>query len=69
MAGAGFTPEAIDAMPMGDALALLDWWSEHPPVGEILAAVYGVKPRPRRDPDDPSGIGALIRRAPGGTRG
>ena len=65
MADGGFAPNAIDAMPMGDVLALLAWWRDHPPVAAILAAVHGVKPAPVREPDDPSGIGALIARWPG----
>ena len=62
MAGAGYTPDAIDVMPMQDALALLRYWREHPPAHEILAAAYGVKAVPLRDADDPSNIGALIAR-------
>jgi hypothetical protein len=66
MAGAGFTPAAIDAMPMDDVLALLRYWRDHPPAHEILAAAYGIRPAPASNPDDPSNIGALIARFPGG---
>ena len=69
MAEGGWTPDTIDAMPMGDVLALLAWWREHPPAAAILAAVHGVKPAPVRDEADPSGIGALITRWPGSTVG
>ena len=66
MAGAGYTPDAIDAMPMQDALALLRHWNDHPPTHEILAAVHRVTRAKPRNPDDPSGIGALIARWPDG---
>ena len=69
MAEGGFTPDAIDAMPMCDVLALLGWWRHHPSVAAILAAVNGGKPAPARDEGDPSGIGALIQRWPGGAAG
>lgn len=69
MAEGGFTPDAIDAMPMGDALALLAWWREHPSAAAILAAVHGVKPAATPDACDPSGIGALIARWPNGLVG
>lgn len=66
MAEGGYTPDAIDAMPMDDVLALLRWWSEHPSAAAILAAVHCVKPAPVPDAGDPSGIGALMQRWPGG---
>ena len=68
MTACGFTPGAIDAMPMDDVLALLRYWREAPPTHEILAAVHQVsRPLPRRaDPSDPSGIGSLIARYPDG---
>ena len=69
MAECGWTTEIIDAMPMGDVLALLRWWGDHPSVAAILAAVHGVKPTAKRDPSDPSGIGALISRWPDGKVG
>ncbi len=68
MAEGGFTPAEIDAMPLGDVLALLRWWREHPPAAAILAAVHGIRPAPARDPADPSGIGGLIARSPGRDR-
>ena len=67
MAGAGYTPSDIDAMPIQDALALLRHWRDHPPTHEILAAVHRVTRAPARTADDPSGIGALIARWPDGT--
>ena len=67
MTACGYTPDAIDVMPMHDALALVAYWRDHPPAHEVLAAAYGLAPRPRADPDDPSNIGALIARAPDGT--
>lgn len=69
MAEGGFTPDTIDAMPLGDVLALLRWWRDHPPAAAILAAVYGIKPAAVPDPGDPSGIGGLIARWPGGVVG
>jgi len=66
MAGGGYTPDEIDAMPVQDALALLRHWRTHPPTHEILAAVYGVAPAAPARGDDPSGIGALIARYPDG---
>ncbi len=69
MAEGGWTPEAIDRMPMGDVLALLQWWRDHPTAAAILAAVHGVKPAPVRDDGDPSGIGGLMSRWPGGKVG
>ena len=69
MAGAGFTPAAIDAMPIGDALALLRYWRTHPPTHETLAAVYRIAPAEPPKADDPSNIGALIARHPDGNVG
>ena len=69
MAEGGWTPDAVDAMPMGDVLALLRWWREHPPAAAILAAVHGVKPAPGRGADDPSGIAGLMARWPEGMVG
>lgn len=68
MAGCAYTPNEIDQMPMQDVMALLALWREQPPTHEILAAVHRVQAvEPPRD-DDPSGIGALIARAPEGVR-
>ena len=70
MAGAGYTPDAIDAMPVQDVLALLRHWRDHPPTHEILAAVHRVTratpAKGRTQSDDPSGLGALIARHPDG---
>lgn len=66
MAGAGYTPDEIDAMALQDAAALLRHWRCCPPQNEILAALCGLAWAPA-DPDDPSGIGALIARHPAGT--
>ena len=66
MAGAGYTPDEIDAMPAQDALALLRHWRTHPPTHEILAAVHRVTRAAPTNPNDPSGIGALIARCPDG---
>lgn len=66
MTGCGYTPDAIDAMPMQDALGLLRYWRDRPPAHEILAAVYGIKAAAPRSADDPSGIGTLIARWPDG---
>ena len=66
MAGAGYTPDEIDAMPAQDVAALLRYWRDHPPAHEILAAVHrGARAAPVRA-DDPSGLGALIARHPDG---
>ena len=68
MAGCGYTPDEINAMPMHDVLALLRAWQDAPPAHEILLAVHGVKRAApfTADPQDPSGIGALIARFPDG---
>ena len=70
MAGCFFTPDQIDQMPMQDVMALFTLWREVPPTHEILAAVHRVTtPTPKTSQDridDPSGIGALIARAPDG---
>jgi len=66
MAGAFYTPDDIDAMPAQDAFALLRHWGVHPPAHEILAAVHRVTRAAPASADDPSGIGALIARHPGG---
>ena len=65
MAGGGYTPDAIDAMPLGDVLALLRHWREQPPTHEILAAVLRIAPA-AQDHADPSNIGALMARFPDG---
>ena len=44
MAGAHYTPQEIDDMPMQDVAALFALWREQPPTHEILAAVYRVAP-------------------------
>ena len=67
MAGVGYTPDQIDAMPMQDALAVLRYWRDHPPTHEILAAAYGLQPSRQPDANDPSNIGALIARHPKGS--
>lgn len=66
MAGAGYTPDEIDAMPAQDAFALLRYWRDHPQSHEILAAVHLVTRVARVSRDDPSGIGTLIARFPDG---
>ncbi len=66
MAGGGYTPDEIDAMPAQDALALLRHWRGHPPAHEILAAVHGVARAAPPQAEDPSGIAALIARYPDG---
>lgn len=69
MANLAMTPAEIDEIPAHDVLALLRYWRAHPPTAEILAAAYRVAPQPAPDPDDPSGIGALIARTPDGIVG
>ncbi len=69
MAGCGYAPATIDDMPLHDVMALLALWRETPPVHEILATVYGVRPAPLPDASDPSGIGALIAGTPDGRMG
>lgn len=49
---------------------LYRYWSAHPPVHELVAAVMGLKAQADLPPpaaaDDPSGIGAMILRFPDG---
>lgn len=55
---------------------LQDYWADHPPVHELVAAYLGVKPRPKfakpipgqpgTDAADPSGIGGLVAQFPNG---
>ena len=66
MAGGGYTPDEIDAMPAQDVAALLRHWRDQPPAHEILAAVHRVTRAAPAKADDPSGIGALIGRYPDG---
>ena len=70
MAGAGYTPDEIDAMPAHDVAALLRHWRDQPPAHEILAAVHRVAraapAKAQARADDPSGLGALIARHPNG---
>ena len=66
MAGCFYTPDEIDHMPMQDAMSLLELWRERPPTHEILTAVHRIVVAPPPAEGDPSGIGALIARAPDG---
>lgn len=71
MTACHYTPAQIGAMEMQDVSALLDYWADHPPVHEILAAVHGIKPREKEavepvSKNDPSGIGGLIAQFPNG---
>jgi hypothetical protein len=64
----GFTPAEIDELTLFDVKALYSYWQDHPPVADILKAVYRIESKKEiaRSPDDPSGIGALIARYPDG---
>ncbi|MGP0057835.1 MAG: hypothetical protein ACLPID_00900 [Beijerinckiaceae bacterium] len=55
-------------MTLFDVMALIAYWRAHPPVHEILKAVFRIerKQEAAKSPDDPSGIGALIARFPDG---
>ncbi len=68
MTACGYTPAEIDEMTLFDVMALLAYWRDHPPVHEILKAVFRIerKEDQSRSPGDPSGIGALITRFPDG---
>jgi hypothetical protein len=69
MAGCGFTPAEIDEMTLADVRGLLAYWETHPPVHDILRAVYRIEVRPAATAAsgaDPSGIGGLIARFPDG---
>lgn len=70
MTACGYTPDEIDDMAFCDVLGLLAYWEEWPPVHEILKCVYRIE-RNREPPaksggTDPSDIGDLIARFPGG---
>jgi len=68
MTACGYLPGQIEDMAMIDVLGLLRYWRRAPPVHEILAAVYQIAPANTapKSADDPSGIGGLIARYPGG---
>ena len=68
MAACGYTPAEIDEMTLFDVMALIAYWRDHPPVHEILKAVFRIerKDDAAKSAGDPSGIGALIARFPDG---
>jgi hypothetical protein len=68
MTACGYTPTEIDEMTLFDVIALYSYWRDHPPVHDILKAVFRIerKLEELRSADDPSGIGALIARHPDG---
>ena len=50
---------------------LSNYWADHPPVHELVAAFMGVKAKPKQpeipaSTDDPSGIGGLVAMFPSG---
>lgn len=45
MTACGYTPDQISAMEAYVVFDLFRYWSDHPPVHEILAAVHGIKPK------------------------
>jgi hypothetical protein len=74
MTACHYTPSQIDDLEMIDVIELFKYWKEWPPTHEILAIVHrnpdAVKAEQREqkivDPEDPSGIGALISAFPKG---
>lgn len=69
MAACGYTPGEIDDMTLHDVLGLYAHWRDCPPTHELLKCVYGVERKPQppaRTAGDPSGVGGLIARHPGG---
>jgi hypothetical protein len=64
----GYTPMEIDDLTLFDVTTLFSYWRDHPPVEDILKAVYRIesKTETARSKGDPSGIGALIARYPDG---
>ena len=64
----GYTPMEIDDLTLFDVIALFSYWRDHPPVEDILKAVYRIESKKEavQSPDDPSGISALIARYPDG---
>lgn len=66
------TPEEIDGIEMLDALSLLNYWRDWPPMHEVLFLANGGKPPAHSskstisDKDDPSGIGAMLSMFPDG---
>ena len=70
MTGCGYTPAEIDEMTLHDVLALFAYWRDFPPAHEILKCVYRIERKVAApvvaSAADPSGIGGLIARYPGG---
>lgn len=70
MTACGYTSAEIDDMPFCDVLGLYAYWQDYPPVHEILKCVYriarNVEKTEKASAEDPSGIGELISRFPGG---
>ena len=53
-------------MSVADALTLFSYWRRHPPLHEILQAVYGPAVGTSPSADDPSGIADILARHPDG---
>jgi hypothetical protein len=70
MAVCGYTPAEIDEMPFCDVVGLYSYWRDYPPVDEIMKCVYRIERVSDGSEavrvEDPSNIGSLISRFPGG---
>lgn len=70
MTACGYTPAQIDELTMYDVRQLFAYWRDYPPTHEILKHVYQIEqkapPPIEENANDPSGIGALIKRFPNG---
>ncbi len=41
----GWSYDRIDETPFCDLTMIFDYWADHPPVSQLVAAFLGVKPR------------------------
>ena len=41
----GCLPAQVGSIPWPDAMDLVDYWVDHPPVHQLLAGFMGIKPR------------------------
>ena len=64
----GWRPRDVGETEWFDVVNLTKYWSDHPPVHELVAAYMGVKPSARAPAGthDPSGIGSLVAMFPDG---
>lgn len=51
----GCLPAQADSILWPDAMDLLDYWAEHPPVHVLVAAKMGLKPKKKTKPKAATG--------------